>query len=165
MSKQQNTAIARLRGLWLADRRRKYSTFPHPERIIPAFTDKTANGLTRCIVDFLRLCGHQAERINTTGTPVDNRYTYEDVVGRQRTVGSLTWRKSTTTKGSADISATIGGRSVKVEVKVGSDRQSPAQIEYQRSVEAAGGVYIIARTLAGFMELYDDFIDLIKNEK
>jgi hypothetical protein len=165
MPNQQNPAIARLHELRLADNRRKHPTVPHPERTIKPYADKTAGGLTRCIVEWLRLNGHQAERINTTGTPVDKRRSYVDCLGFQRTIGGVTWRKNSTTKGSADISATVRGRSVKVEVKVGSDRQRPAQREYQRSVEEAEGVYVIARTLAGFVEWYDDFTNPTKSEK
>ena len=87
-----------------------------PEYAIPpqSYRDDTANGLTRCVVDFVRFHGGQAERINTTGVP-------------EQRGGRIVWRKSNTTKGSADISATIAGRSVKMEIKIGADRQSEAQ--------------------------------------
>jgi hypothetical protein len=47
---------------------------------------------------------------------------------------------------------------VKIEVKIGRDRQSEAQVEYQRQVEAAGGVYVIAKTFDGFLTWYDEFV-------
>ncbi|KAF2380358.1 hypothetical protein BSN82_16780, partial [Acinetobacter baylyi] len=56
------------------------------------------------------------------------------------------WTKGTGTPGSADISATIKGRSVKIEVKYGKDRQSQAQKDYQKAIEKAGGTYIIVKT-------------------
>jgi hypothetical protein len=46
-------------------------------------------------------------------------------------VAGIQWTKGTSTAGSADISATIKGRSVKIEVKIGKDRQSEAQKKYQ----------------------------------
>jgi hypothetical protein len=74
----------------------------------------------------------------------------------------ITWTKSTSTPGSADISATIKGRSVKIEVKIGKDRQSEAQKRYQDAIESAGGVYIIARDFDSFVEWYDQFIECCK---
>ena len=119
-----------------------------PELITkPNYRDDTATGLTRCIIDFLQFKGHQAERINSTGIPYYNEK------------GDIKWRKGTSTNGTSDISATIkdkngGGRSVKIEVKIGADRQSPAQKEYQQSVEAAGGIYFIAHNFTEFAHWY-----------
>ena len=116
--------------------------------------DDTANGLTRCIIDYLHYKGWQAERINTTGIPHDTRQQATDILGRTRTIGSVEWRPSGSTKGSADISATIGGRSVKIEVKIGKDRQSAAQRQYQAAIEQAGGLYYIARDFTTFVAWY-----------
>ena len=98
--------------------------------------------MTKCIIDFIRFNGGQAERINTTGIPIDSRRQVTDTLGHNRTVGS------------ADISATIGGRSVKIEVKIGRDRQSQAQRQYQAAVEQAGGVYYIAQNFTEFVSWY-----------
>ena len=128
-----------------------------PERFIARceFSDKTANGLTSCIIQFIRLTGGQAERISNTGRRIDTRTTFEDVAGRSRTIGSSSWIPGSGTNGTADISATIAGRSVKVEVKIGRDVQSEAQKQYQQSVEQSGGIYVIASTFAGFLEWYN----------
>lgn len=136
----------------LHDLEAKYMAYRYPSapgHIIPftAYSDKTANGLTKCIVDFLNFSGFQAERINTMGVFRRSR----------RTDGTMTqgqWTKGTSTPGSADISATIYGKSVKIEVKIGRDKQSPAQLLYQQNIERSGGVYIIAKDFDGFMELY-----------
>lgn len=116
--------------------------------------DDTANGLTRCIIAYLKYKGWQAERINTTGIPIDSRRQITDTLGHNRTIGSVQWRPSGSTVGSADISATIGGRSVKIEVKIGRDRQSQAQRQYQAAVEQAGGLYYIARNFTDFWKWY-----------
>lgn len=116
--------------------------------------DDTANGCTRCIIAYLKYKGWQAERINTTGIPIDSRRQVTDITGRTRNIGSLTWRPSGSTVGSADISATIGGRSVKIEVKIGKDRQSEAQRRYQQAIEQAGGLYYIARNFTDFWKWY-----------
>lgn len=127
-----------------------------PERYLARakYRDDSANGLTRCIIDYIRLHSGQAERINTTGVPIDHRRQVTDVLGHSRTIGSIEWRTGGGTNGSADISATIRGRAVKIEVKIGRDRQSEAQRQYQAAIEQAGGLYFIAKDFTSFAEWY-----------
>ena len=115
------------------------------------YKDSTANGLTKAIIDYITLHGYQAERINTMGVARTKYRTDGSVAGVQ-------WTKGTSTPGSADISATIKGRSVKIEVKIGKDRQSEAQKRYQEKIERAGGVYVIARDFDAFVEWFDEFV-------
>jgi hypothetical protein len=124
-----------------------------PSYAIPVsnYEDKTANGLTRCIIDFLNSVGCQAERISSEGKVIDTRETVTDVTGRCVTVGGVRRVKSVGQLGTADISATIRGRSVKIEVKIGQDQQSEAQKAYQKSIEDAGGVYLIVRSFSEFV--------------
>jgi hypothetical protein len=140
-----------------------YPNVPKYALSAPKYEDKTANGLTKCIIEFLQLSNHQAERINTMGRPIDNRKQVTDVIGRTKTIGSMTWGKSTATKGSADISATIQGRSVKIEVKIGADRQSEDQKLYQANIEKSGGKYWIAKNFDDFIKKYDDFLESLKS--
>jgi hypothetical protein len=140
-----------------------YPNVPRYALSTPKYEDKTANGLTKCIIEFLQLSNHQAERINTMGRPIDNRKQVTDVIGRTKTIGSMTWGKSTATKGSADISATIQGRSVKIEVKIGADRQSQDQKVYQANIEKSGGQYWIAKNFDDFIKKYDDFLESLKS--
>jgi hypothetical protein len=136
--------------LYLEDTQRKYPNYPTRLLALPKYTDKTANGLTKCIVHFLNLNGHQAERISNTGRQLDNRKSVVDVLGRKQTIGSCKWIKGSGTNGTADISATIYGLSIKVEVKIGMDKQSNDQKLYQEQIESAGGVYIIAKSFEQF---------------
>jgi hypothetical protein len=132
--------------------RLKYPNVPYLAPRI--YTDKTANGLTKCIIDFLTFAGQQAERISNTGRMIDTRQTFEDVIGNTRIIGGTNWIPGTGTNGTADVSATIAGRSVKIEVKIGRDIQSPAQKNYQKSIESAGGIYVIASTFEGFLSWF-----------
>ena len=135
--------------------RAKYPNTP-PHFLAPRkFRDDTANALTNCIIQFIRISNGQAERISNTGRRIDTSHTFEDVTGRSRTIGGTNWIPGTGTNGSADISATIAGQSVKIEVKIGRDRQSQAQKDYQQSIETAGGLYVIASTLEGFLNWYN----------
>jgi hypothetical protein len=115
------------------------------------YKDQTANGLTKAICDFINYNGYQAERINTMGTAREKKTTDGRVIG-------VTWTKGTSTAGSADISATIKGRSVKIEVKIGKDRQSDAQKRYQENIERAGGTYYIATNFDDFVEFFNTFV-------
>lgn len=147
-------ALGELKDLYLLEHRVKYPSMPEYARFAPQYTDRTANGLTKCVIDFIRLTGGQAERINCTGRYIDKSQTYTDVVGHTRTIGTGQWLPSTGQKGTADISAVILGRAVKIEIKVGKDRQSEAQLEYQAAIENAGGIYLIVRSFEEFSLWY-----------
>lgn len=108
----------------------------------------TANSLTHAIIRYITANGGQAERINVYGRPITTESGGREYIVR--------WGKSCMTVGTADISATIQGRSVKIEVKIGRDRQSEAQRRYQQQIEAAGGIYYIARDIDGFIAWYND---------
>jgi hypothetical protein len=123
------------------------------------FSDKTANGLTKAIITFLKLHGCQAERISNTGRYIDDTRIVTDVIGFQRKIGSGKYIKGTGTNGTADISATIRGKSVKIEVKIGKDRQSEAQKKYQDDIERAGGLYWIAKDFTGFIEQFNHLMN------
>ena len=146
-------AIRQLEADLFAIKKLKYPNNPYLTK--QEYTDKTANGLTRAIIDFVKLQGYQAERISSTGRPIDNRKSYTDAIGMQRVIGSIEWIKGTGTNGSADLSCTIEGKSVKIEVKIGKDRQSEAQKQYQRDIEKAGGLYVIAKDFTSFVEWYN----------
>jgi hypothetical protein len=141
----------------------KHPNFPDYARVEPKYTDKTANGLTKAVCDFLNLSGHQAERISTTGRYIDESKVVTDVLGRKRKIGTGKYIPGNGTKGSADISSTIKmningrliGVSVKWEVKIGKDRQSEYQKDYQLSIEEATGYYFIVRNFEEFLNHYD----------
>jgi hypothetical protein len=153
--KISNCALNTLKELYLIESRSKYPSVPDFARVCPNYTDKTANGLTKCIIHFINLNGGQAERINCTGRMIDRRTTSIDILGRSQTIVSINYIKTTGQRGTSDISATIQGRSVKIEVKIGNDRQSDAQKEYQKSIEKSGGLYVIAKDFEQFLLWYN----------
>jgi hypothetical protein len=96
-----------------------------PEYAIPKtkYSDKTANDLTKSILDYIRLSGNDhAERVNSCGRSWN--------IG-----GQDMWIPTAGQKGTADISATklieLDGRKIGVKVAIGvkivRDRQSEAQ--------------------------------------
>lgn len=133
-----------MQQLYLDAMKRAHPKFP--EFAIPPYkgNDNSANGLTQVILDFFEYNGWQAERITSSGRWLPDK---------------KIWIKSTSTAGTADISATLPvivngkkiGLSLKIEVKFGKDRQSMQQVAYQNKIERGGGVYLIARDFDRFL--------------
>lgn len=114
----------------------------------------TANGITQMICNFLMWHEHRATRINSTGRLIDG-------LEKQPSGAILTtkkWIPGSTRKGTADISATIKGRSVMIEIKIGKDRASHYQIAEQERERKAGGIYEFISTPEQFFQLYDSLI-------
>lgn len=114
-----------------------------------------SNGLTNMILNYLKWNGWRATRVNTMGRLIDAPEKQESGI-------SLITKKyihSSTRKGTADISATIKGRSVMIEVKVGRDKPRESQLEEQERERLAGGIYEFIYTPDGFLELYDKIIN------
>jgi len=153
----QSKGMTLLRKLALADSRKKHPTLPEAARYVKPYSDKTANMLTRAIIDFIRFNGFQSERINCTGRPQDNTRIITDVLGDSRRVGSVKWLPTSGQRGTSDISATIRGRSVKIEIKM-KDKESEYQRKYQESIERAGGYYWICHSFDEFMNYYNQFL-------
>jgi hypothetical protein len=151
-------ALDRLKDLLLQESRERYPNIPDHARSISVPKVSTANGLTQAIVKFIQLSGGHAERVSTTGRMVDSRKVHTDVLGRQITVGSVSYIKGSGMKGSADIHAGINGRFIAIEVKIGKDRQSDDQKQYQMKIENSGGIYLIVRTFDQFVEWWDSFL-------
>lgn len=117
-----------------------------------AYKENSANALTKSIIAYIRLRGYQAERISSSGRVVGSTETRKSEAGYSYRVGKVKYIPGTSTNGTADISATICGMAIKIEVKFRKDRQSEAQKEYEKSIKMAGGVYYIARD---FQSTYD----------
>jgi hypothetical protein len=111
----------------------------------------TSNGLTSFICNFLSWQGHRATRINVSGRLVEGKEKQNSGV----TISVKKWIQSSTRKGTADISATIKGKSVMIEIKVGSDRPRPEQLNEQIRERKAGGIYEFIKTPEEFFNLYD----------
>lgn len=151
----RSEGLAQLRELALQHSRWKHPTMPEQWRCTHNYTDRTSGGLTKCILDFLKFNGFVGERINSTGRYIDRSKVVTDVLGNSRRIGSGQWIPTAGIKGTADISAVIRSRAVKIEIKM-KDKQSPDQIEYQRQVEAAGALYWICHSFNEFLTLYNE---------
>jgi len=138
---------------------------------------KKTNTLEKLIVSFLRHEGWWAERTKNVGTFRDNTFNYEDVCGFKRQAGSKGWTRGSGTKGLSDIKSVIGGRDVSIEVKnlYTKDKIRPDQEDYRNNIELAGGIYVIAQSISGFVEWYrsnfqtnprqKEFWEMLRNSK
>ena len=150
---------AKLKALELEALRIKHPTIDQKYLAFTDWKDNSANSLTNCVIAYVQYMGGQAERISSQGQ-------YREGAKIQVGTGEIAhtkqlpgkWTPGQSTKGTADISTTIRGRSVKIEIKYGKDRQSDVQKAYQEAIERAGGVYIIVRTFDEFVEWYETFI-------
>lgn len=154
------TSIDKLKQLYYNYSKLKYPSIPDYARVYPSCfaKSKTTNGLTQCIIAYIRLNGWQAERISTTGRIIDNTKIVSDTVGFQRQIGSKKFIPGTGTKGSADISGVVCGKALKVEIKneKTKDRQSEYQKNYQSIIDFSGGIYYIATNLDNFVNWFDE---------
>lgn len=149
---------AKLKALELEALRLKHPTIDIKYLAFTDWKDNSANSLTNCVIAFVQYMGGQAERISSQGQ-------YREGAKIQVGTGEIAyqkqlpgkWTPGQSTKGTADISATIRGRSVKIEIKQ-KDKQSDVQKQYQAAIERAGGVYIIVRNFDDFVIWYESFI-------
>jgi len=117
-----------------------------------SYNDKTANGLIRCIYEWLKFNNHYVNRINTQGQVRVEKVQLAHGGVRE----NIKWTTGTTNKGTADIDSIINSRPVKIEVKVGKDHLSTDQIKEMNRVLKAGGIYYVAHDMESFVKWYDD---------
>lgn len=118
----------------------KHPDFPPHALVKKRFKDTTANELTKTIIwDMYHVREGVAYRINNGA-----------VYDKKRGV----YRAGVQKKGVPDIIGIINGRFIGIEVKIGKDRQSADQKLIEKEINAAGGVYFIAKS-------YDDYLSKI----
>ncbi|WP_157627075.1 VRR-NUC domain-containing protein [Spirosoma luteum] len=142
MSKPTQTpsALAILNAM--ADQRKAEKHPNVPYRVKSKYSDKAANDLTTCIVDYLTLCGHFATRLQSTGT-------YRDDIKK--------WVPSQQKAGLPDTVAIVDSYVLFCEVKIGNDRVSEVQKATIESLLLSGAYVFIAKD---FQSFYDWFTAL-----
>lgn len=148
-----------LRALKLADIKKRapgfYENSGGDKMKLKPWSDKSTNGLTKAILDYLTLKGFYANRINTQGQARVKRIPKFNLLsGRVEHSQKVTYTKSMTAKGTPDIDAIVFGYPVKIEVKCGKDQMRDEQREQQRDIIRAGGVYYIAKDMDSFLRWF-----------
>ncbi|WP_158991677.1 hypothetical protein [Mucilaginibacter sp. L196] len=139
-----NAAIAKLKELAKNNSIAKHPNIPPNYIHVYSYNYKTANGLTRCLIDYIKFIGGYATRINTAGIWDEKLQMF---------------RPGITDLGTADIHAVLFGKHLSIEVKIGVDKLSDYQRKTRQKVSAAGGLYIVARDFKTVV----DFIERLKN--
>ena len=122
----------------------------------PTFPDiRKANKLQIAICNFVKWNGYRATRISTTGRLIETGETQPS--GTRLTVKK--YIPGQTRRGTADVSATIKGRSVMLEVKVGRDKPSEDQLREQALERAAGGIYEFIHDMDEFLIVYNSIVN------
>ena len=143
MESKQLTALQKLDNLSYQS---KLDQFPNmPMKAIPRtkYSDGSANDLTKSIIDFVRLKGFYATRIQSQGQKRGNVMTF-----------------GTTQKGTADIHICLNSIHISCEIKYGKDKQSIFQKSVQQDIEKAGGIYLLIRDFEQFYKFYCEFLNL-----
>lgn len=154
------TALQTLNDLAKLKKLEKYKDIPSHCLSFDKYTDKKTNELTKSVIAWLRLNGYHCERTGSEGRIIDQRQTVTNVIGQTKTIGSLKRIYSSQTRGTSDLKAIINGKFIAIEIKNQNtkDRQSEAQRQYQKQIEASGGIYIIAASFQGFYDWFNEFI-------
>lgn len=126
----------------------KQKNFSYPVKY--RYKPDSANGLTRCIKDYINLIGGFARRINTIGQWVQPK-------AKEGIIQKGYYRKASSTKGESDISFVYKGKSFAVEVKWNKDKQSEYQKKFQEKFERSGGYYYEARSFQEFYNWFNQF--------
>jgi hypothetical protein len=106
---------------------------------VKPYSDETANGLAKCIEDFITFQGGYCNRVNTMGT-------------MRKVNGQMVWTRGNSHKGAPDLRAVYRGYSIDIEVKIGRDRMSEAQRKEQQRITAAGGLHLVATDFPAFLQ-------------
>ena len=116
---------------------------------LPKFDCSKTNDLTKAILEFCKYSNHYARRISSEG-----RYrmgtVYKRPNGSFRGPGQFIPGQN---KGIADIMMTASGKTIWIEVKVGRDRQSEVQKDFENNIKNSGGEYWIIKTFEQFYSL------------
>lgn len=116
-------------------------------------SDKTERGLIKAIEAWFKFHGGLCRRINTMGRYLPGKTISKGFYGNVNTKGK--YIPTTSVLGAADLSIIKNKISWELEIKIGTDRQSQVQKEYQKKVEAEGSIYTIVHNFDEFIEQYN----------
>lgn len=138
---------------YIQDRKNRPS-IPEHAVAVTKYSDTTSGGLTKAIKAYCDIKGIFCQRTGSEGRYRPGK-TVIDVIGRARVMKG-TWLPGNQ-RGTADLTMVVNGKYVGVEVKIGKDRQSEVQKEFENKLTQSGGHYLIVKSWEDF---YSKFIEL-----
>lgn len=131
----------------------KHPNIPAHARPVLKYSDKDAGSLTTAVLSYLR----NIKKCRVWRQPSEGRYiegqSVTNVIGQTiQTRKGIFIPRDKHAIGIGDIAGVVpGGKAIFVEIKIGRDRQSEEQIEFENDIKRLGGIYVIARTWDGFI--------------
>jgi hypothetical protein len=126
---------------------------------------RSAAQLEKVIVKYLLALGHSASKVSTQGTWVKGKkgVGMASSLGKAESFDTGRYIPGGGRKGASDISSTIYGITVEIEVKFSKgDRLSKEQIAYGAEIQKAGGFFMVAKN---FDDFYHEFKDILDHPK
>ena len=123
---------------------------------------RSAAQLEKVIVNYIKMMGHSASKVSTQGTYLKGKKTVSTNVLGHKYVNqeSGKYMPGGGRKGASDISATVYGLSVMIEVKFSKgDRLSKEQKAYAAEIQNAGGFFMVAHRFEDFFEKFKELLD------
>lgn len=135
-----------------------YPAVPAHAHAKTTYSDTTANGLAKCIVDFCKYMNHfDGVAVVAMRTGNEGRYrpgqVITNVLGQQKQLAGQ-WLPGMN-NGMSDTQITLNGRVYYVEIKIGKDRQSDAQKKFAEQVTRGGAVYQIVKSWPEFYKFFE----------
>lgn len=159
------TALDRLKQRYDEWFKWRYPNVPDYAKTYPTYISKTTttNGLTRAVVEYIKLMGWDAKLQPNQGRYVKGKKTYTDSVGFARTIGSDGYIPGVNRKGIADITSFVDGVNLEIEIKneKTKDRMSEAQVIEQQRNELFGPSrrYVVYRNFDEAVNDLDQYSD------
>lgn len=134
----------------------RHANIPEHARPKMKFSDATANDLTTAILAYFSLAKLKGYKCRAWRQPSEGRYLPEkwetNVVGQRiQTSKGIFIPRDKNAKGAGDILAIVSGKFISLEIKIGKDRQSEVQGEFEMDITDAGGLYFIVRNWDSFI--------------
>ena len=150
-------ALKYLSELELNYKKLQYPNYPETYFKLETYSDANEKGIKKSIDSFFKFTGTgKMGSVTSTGRYINDSKMVTDVLGRQRTVGTGKWVKSSQTAGISDTICMFKGGTYFIEIKAGKDRMRESQKKFEESLNKfGGGNYVVVHTFLDFLNFYN----------
>ncbi len=108
---------------------------------------KTAAQLESLVEEYITLLNGICTNIYGGGRQLVSKTNVTDVLGNKNSITDVKFIPSRVRVGHSDMIASVKGKAYYLEIKLGKDRQSKYQKEFEKYVNDRGAVYVIVKKL------------------
>jgi hypothetical protein len=149
------TAIEQLKNLAKASLRAKLLFASIFALTLSSYSVRSVNDLTKSIIDWLVLNGHQAQRLNNKGEFVKYPMLTKDCMGNAITIRRTLWVEGASRKSNAKIYCRINGIPIMVDIHaLHSQASNKYDLKHRLSVN-----YWTVKSFDEFMKNYNELIN------